>query len=228
MSSAEQLLLGFEHEVASGLEDFMPAPCNRDGAGLARALARLAGGGAGAARAPGLRQEPSGPDLGGAGRRAPARSHGAAVLGRGRDPPAAAVLDPAEPIADELALLQLYNRMREQGGHLLLTARQPVAAWPLALPDLASRLRALPAVAIGAPDDALLAALLVKLFDDRQLTVSEGVIGYLIRHMERSFAAARAVVEALDRRSLRKRRPVTVALARAVLEPEDASAPSGR
>ena len=137
------------------------------------------------------------------------------------------VLDPAEPIADELALLQLYNRLREQGGHLLLTARRPVAAWGVRLPDLASRLRAAPAVAIGAPDDALLAALLVKLFDDRQLAVSEGVIGYLVRHMERSFAAARAVVEALDRHSLRDRRPVTVALARAVLEAETDQQPEG-
>jgi chromosomal replication initiation ATPase DnaA len=134
------------------------------------------------------------------------------------------VLDPAEPIADEVALLQLYNRLREHGGHLLLTARRPVAAWSIRLPDLASRLRAAPAVAIGAPDDALLAALLVKLFGDRQLAVPEDVIGYLIRHMERSFAAARAVVEALDRRALQDQRPVTVALVRAVLEPQDASA----
>ena len=129
-----------------------------------------------------------------------------------------AVLDPAEPVADEIALLQLYNRLAERGGHLLLTARRPVAAWTIGLADLASRLRAAPAVAIGPPDDGLLAALLVKLFDDRQLMVSEDVIGYLIRHMERSFAAARAVVEALDAHALQRQRPVTVALARSVLE----------
>jgi chromosomal replication initiation ATPase DnaA len=141
------------------------------------------------------------------------------------EPPRTALLDPAEPLADEVALLQLYNRMREQGSHLLLLARRPVAAWQLRLPDLASRLRAAPAVAIEAPDDALLAALLVKLCDDRQLAVSDGVIAYLVRHMERSFAAARAVVEALDRHSLRERRPLTVALARAVLE-ADADQPT--
>ena len=140
------------------------------------------------------------------------------------EPCAAAVLDPAEPVTDELALLHLYNRLCEQGGHLLLTARRPVAAWSLRLPDLASRLRAAPAVAIRAPDDALLAALLVKLLGDRQLVVSQDVIGYLICQMERSFAAARAVVEALDKHSLRDRRPVTVALARAVLELQGASA----
>jgi len=227
MSSVEQLLLGFEHEVASGLEDFMPAPCNR------AALAWLGRWPDWPAPALVLHGPP------GCGKSHMARIWAARAAARQLDPaalpgfpdgelPAAAVLDPAEPVADELALLQLYNRLRERGGHLLLTARRPVAAWPLGLPDLASRLRAAPAVAIEAPDDALLAALLVKLFDDRQLAVSEGVIGYLIRHMERSFAAARSVVEALDRRSLQKRRPVTVALARAVLEPGNSSTQSGR
>jgi chromosomal replication initiation ATPase DnaA len=226
MSTVEQLLLRFEHEAASGLEDFMPAPCNREAlAWLERwpdwpapALVLHGPPGSGkshlariwAARA-GARQLDAGA--------LPSFAEG--------EPPVAAVLDPAEPIADELALLQLYNRLRERGGHLLVTARHPVAAWPLRLPDLASRLRAAPAVAIGAPDDALLAALLVKLFDDRQLIVSEGVIGYLIRHMERSFAAARSVVDALDRHSLQDQRPVTVALARAALGPNDSSSTSG-
>jgi chromosomal replication initiation ATPase DnaA len=223
MSAVEQLLLQFDHAAACGREDFMPAPCNR------AALAWLERWPDWPAPALVLHGPP------GSGKshlariwavRVGARPLDAAALPPFEDiePSGAAVLDPAEPIADEVALLQLYNRLREQGGHLLLTARRPVAAWSIRLPDLASRLRAAPAVAIGAPDDALLAALLVKLFGDRQLAVSEGVIGYLIRHMERSFAAARAVVEALDRHSLRDQRPVTVALARAVLEPQDASA----
>jgi chromosomal replication initiation ATPase DnaA len=125
------------------------------------------------------------------------------------------------PAWPAVALLLLYNRLAERGGHLLLTARRPVAGWAIGLADLGSRLRAAPSVAIGSPDDDLLAALLLKLFDDRQLEVSDDVIGYLVRHMERSFAAARAAVEALDADSLRQQRPVTVALARAVLSAQD-------
>ena len=103
--------------------------------------------------------------------------------------------------------------MREEEAFLLITARAAPASWSVALPDLASRLRAIPTVALSAPDDALLRAVLVKLFADRQLAVDESLVSYLATRIERSFAAARAAVEALDREALRLKRPVTRALA---------------
>jgi chromosomal replication initiation ATPase DnaA len=116
--------------------------------------------------------------------------------------------------ASELALLHLYNFCMETRGGLLVAARQPPAAWTVVLPDLDSRLRAVLAIEIGLPDDALLGAVLVKHFADRQLRVAPEVIAYLLTHMERSFAAAAEMVARLDVVSLRERRPVTVALAR--------------
>ncbi len=124
---------------------------------------------------------------------------------------------------DERWLLHLYNLLRERGGHLLLVARAAPARWPVALPDLKSRLGALPAVEIGPPDDMLLAAVLIKLFADRQLAVGAEVIEYCARRMERSFEAARRLVEALDRAALAAHRRVALPLARAVLEREPSS-----
>jgi chromosomal replication initiation ATPase DnaA len=118
---------------------------------------------------------------------------------------------------DERALFHLLNLAQEQRAYLLLTARTPPAGWPIRLPDLASRLRALPVVALAAPDDAMLRAVLVKLFADRQLAVDDGLVSYLMARIERSFAAARAVVAELDREALRRHRPVTKVLVSEIL-----------
>ncbi|HZB91710.1 MAG TPA: DnaA/Hda family protein, partial [Stellaceae bacterium] len=114
-------------------------------------------------------------------------------------------------------LLHLYNLLAERGGHLLVVARLAPARWKLGLADLRSRLLAAPAVAVAAPDEALLGALLVKLFADRQLSVSEEVLAFLALHLERSFAAAQRAVAALDAAALAEHRRITVPLTKRVL-----------
>jgi chromosomal replication initiation ATPase DnaA len=125
------------------------------------------------------------------------------------------VEDIAAGAFDERVLFHLLNLAREQGAFVLLTARSAPATF--AIRDLASRLKALPVVANMHPDDALLRAVLVKLFADRQLAVDEGLIGYVARRIERSFAAARAVVARLDQEAMRHKRPLTRAFAAEVL-----------
>lgn len=124
---------------------------------------------------------------------------------------------------DPAALFHLLNLAREEGASVLLTARGLPAAWEIGLRDLASRLRAIPVVELADPDDALLRALIVKLCADRQLRLDEATVAYLAGRIERSFAAARDVVERLDEASLRLRRPVTRALAAEVLREEGAA-----
>jgi len=111
-------------------------------------------------------------------------------------------------LAPERGLFHLYNLLRERGGHLLLAADRPPAQWEIRLPDLASRLRASPAIAIDPPDDELLGSILLKLFADRQLHAAPGVIAYLVSRMERSADAARGLVAALDRRALTEGREI--------------------
>ena len=139
-----------------------------------------------------------------------------AVPGAGGAPAALVVEGLGGPI-DERVLLHLYNGVAERGGHLLLTAAAPPARWPLALPDLASRLRLAPVAALGAPDDALLGALMLKLFADRQVAVAPEVPAYVVPRIERTFEAVAALVERLDRAALAAGRAVTVPLARTVL-----------
>lgn len=138
--------------------------------------------------------------------------HDPAMLARAR----AVVIDDADA-APEQATLHLYNCAAESGASLLIIARRPPAQWPIALPDLASRLRALPSVGIDEPDDALLAAVLIKHCEDRQLVVKPAVIAFAVRRMERSFAAADRLVAQLDRLSLAAGEPVGMALARQAL-----------
>jgi len=129
----------------------------------------------------------------------------------------ALVIEDAPARLDERALFHLLNLIREEEAFLLITAQSAPARWTVALPDLASRLRAVPAVSLSAPDDTLLRAVLVKLFADRQLEVDGNLVGYLVTRIERSFASARTAVEALDREALRLKRPVTRALAAELL-----------
>jgi chromosomal replication initiation ATPase DnaA len=101
---------------------------------------------------------------------------------------------------------------------VLLTAAAEPGAWGLTTPDLLSRLRLAPQVALETPDDALMRAALLKLFFDRQLSVDEGVIETLALHLDRSLDAARTVVAALDARSLAERRRITRGMAREAVQ----------
>jgi len=119
--------------------------------------------------------------------------------------------------ATERALLHLYNFCLERQGSVLITARRSPGSWQVGSGDLRSRLRAVPAIGIDAPDDALLGAVLVKHFADRQLGIAPAVIIYLIRRIERSLAAAEKIAARLDAVALSNGGPVTIPLARKVL-----------
>ena len=223
MSIAAQIPLDLGHRAAMECEDFLVAPSNGDAvAWLDRwpswpAPALTVYGPAGCGKT----------HLGHVWR---ARSHAPIANGETLDRidlPAllaranAVVVVDADKVAgrpaNEEALFHLYNLARDSGGHLLLLSRKPPARWRVKLADLRSRIKAAPAVGVEAPDDALLAAVLVKLFADRQLRPGMDLITYLLARMERSLDAARRVVAALDRASLAAHRPLTVPLAREVL-----------
>lgn len=118
----------------------------------------------------------------------------------------------------EQALFHLLNLVREQRLAILLTTAIEPGDLKIELPDLRSRLRALAVARISPPDDALLRAVLVKLFSDRQLNIDPAIIGFLLVRMERSMEAARRLVAEVDRLALAMHRGVTRTVASAALD----------
>lgn len=121
--------------------------------------------------------------------------------------------DLAPDTFDMHALFHLLNLARESNAYVLMTCRLPQTLFDIELRDLRSRLRAIPAITIDPPDDALFRALIVKFCADRQMKIDESLVSYLATHIERSVTAARHAITLLDTEALRLRRPVTRALA---------------
>ena len=218
MNVPRQLALALPHAENFAREDFLTGAPNKAALGLIerwpdwpdRTLALVGPEGAGKSHLAAIWAEIAGA------RRVSARALGETGL-MGALATGALVVEDASARLDERALFHLLNLVRQEEAFVLITARTAPANWRVELPDLASRLRAVPAVELSAPDDALLRAVVVKLFADRQLAVDESLIGYLVARIERSFAGARTVVEELDREALRQKRPVTRALAAELL-----------
>lgn len=118
----------------------------------------------------------------------------------------------------EQALFHLWNLCGPRDCLLMMTARRPPRDWGLVLPDLRSRMDAMPQVHLGPPDEALLAAVLVKLFADRQLAVPAGLIDWLVLHMDRDLGLARRLVAAMDHAAMAQKGPVTRRIAAELLD----------
>lgn len=120
--------------------------------------------------------------------------------------------------AAEEALFHLHNLVLAEGRHLLVTADKPVLTWGLTLPDLLSRMQGTQSVTLEQPDDQLLAAVVAKMFADRQLMPSPETIAYMVSHMDRSFDTAGDLVTRIDRAALEQKRPVNRGLAIEVMK----------
>lgn len=224
MISETQMTFGFGVRPALGRADFLVSECNRDAAVWVDRWPDWP--------APGRGLVIAGPPesgkshLGAVWR---ARSGAADIAASSLSVPAVpdalgdtsdALIDGLDVRASDEALFHLYNMVAERRGSILILTRHPPARLAIGLPDLASRLATLPVVTIGVPDEALLAGVLSKHFADRQVTVHEDVLAYLVPRMERSFEGARRLAVRLDALALSEGKPVTKRLARRALDEE--------
>jgi len=217
MSPSAQFTLDLGHRTAVGREDFLVASSNADAVRWLDLWPEWPGSGlvvhgpsgCGKSHLASVWRERSRADILPAGHVSAVRSDAAM---------SSVIVEDVDHGFDERAMLHLYNSVIERQGYMLLTADRAPNQWDLSLADLNSRISALPSVAVASPDDHLLAAVLVKLFADRQLSVSEDVIWYLVARMERSFAVARSLVADLDKAALSEKRRVTIPLIRRHLD----------
>lgn len=222
MSAIRQLALPFRHAPHYAAEDVLHAPSNADALAWLRRTAawpfgRLAlWGGAGNGKTHLLHLW--------AGRTGATLQQGPFLHAGWCTGPVA--IDDADA-AGEPALLHLLNAAAEAGHAVLLAGQEPPSRWPVRLPDLASRLRAIATVELRAPDDATLRALLVRLLSDRQLLVPETVQDWLLAHLPRTAAAMREAACRLDRATLAAGRRVTRALAMQVADAMEAAEHEG-
>jgi chromosomal replication initiation ATPase DnaA len=128
------------------------------------------------------------------------------------------LLEDADRNAPDDVLFHLINMAGVTGGGLLLTARAAPSAWATRLPDLRSRLNALPVAELPPPDDAILEGVLINLFRERNIRPADDLIPYLLRRIERSVPRAQEIVTRLDETADAEHRPVSRALARQILE----------
>lgn len=214
-----QLALALPHGESLTRDNFMEGPANAAGLALierwpdwpSRIVSLVGPEGSGKTHLAAIWAERTGA------RSAAARSLTAAAVPAALATGALVIEDLKPSEFDERSLFHLMNLAREEKAFVLITARTPPTAFPVELRDLRSRLRAVPVVTLLPPDDHLLRALIVKFCADRQLSVDESVVSFLAARIERSFVAARTIVELLDTEGLRRGRPVTRALASELL-----------
>ena len=206
-----QLALALPHAESFAREDFLEGPSNAAALALidrwpdwpSRVVALVGPEGAGKSHLAAIWANGAGARfLAG---RALERAHVPGALATG----ALVVEDLTDGQFDERALFHLLNLARERRAYVLITTAVAVGELPIRTADLKSRLRLAPSVSLDPPDDALLRAVLVKLFIDRQLVVDTTVVDFLALRIERSLAAAAETVAALDREALSRGRRIT-------------------
>jgi len=133
------------------------------------------------------------------------------------------LIDDADLERDEAMFWRVLDMARAQGGAVLLAGTQAPVRWAVTIPDLRSRLAAMPVASLGEPDEALLEVVLRRLCREQFIQLSDDAAKYLARRLPRTFAAARQIAATLDEGLVKGARPVALPAAKRALEKAQAS-----
>ena len=117
----------------------------------------------------------------------------------------------------ENLLYSLINIVEQENKYLLITSEKPINEFNYKLNDLVSRLNNFLYIKLGAPDDELIYALIVKNFSDRQITIDKKLIDYIIKRIDRSYESIFVFISKIDQLSLQKGKPINLEVIKKVL-----------
>lgn len=121
--------------------------------------------------------------------------------------------------AAQIALFNAFNRSATYNQTLLLAGPQPPRSLAVR-EDLRTRIGQTLVFELRPLDDATRAAILATLAERRGMKLPDEVVAFLLRHGRRDLPSLVATVDALDAASLERKRPVTLALLREVMQPD--------
>ena len=117
---------------------------------------------------------------------------------------------------DEEALFHAWNDAQDSGRPMVMVVDDS-DGWPIALPDLRTRLAVTPVARILQPDDALFSDLIALLFADRGLHIPREAMNFITGRVQRDYLTAEKVVEAIDRFAIAERARLTLPTVRKAL-----------
>lgn len=126
-------------------------------------------------------------------------------------------LDDADTRTDGDLFGMINRALRGEIPGLLLASGVPPTDWGVRLPDLTSRLGAMPVMQLHEPDDDSLHPITRALFEQQGRAVGRDVIDYLLKYTDRSVPALRATIRLIDEAASSAKADVTKAFAAKLL-----------
>ncbi len=118
---------------------------------------------------------------------------------------------------DEKLLYSLLNLIEQDNKFIIVTSVKPIVNIAFDLKDLKSRTKNFILLNIEKPDDELIFAIILKNLSDRQITLDDKFIEFIIKRIERSYSKIYDFIYKIDQLSLKKKKSIDFKIIKEVL-----------
>ena len=118
---------------------------------------------------------------------------------------------------NEKLLYSLLNLIEQDNKFIIVTSTEPIANISFDLKDLQSRAKNFILLNIEKPDDELIFAIILKNLSDRQISLDDKFIEFIIKRIERSYSKIYDFIYKIDQLSLKKKKSIDFKIIKEVL-----------